>query len=1004
MKFRILSIIKVGARFGRRKETQPKGCGYLVTCALLFLVTSGWAIFDTGWHDAGLLYLKTSNYGMFGYINSGIWPRGTNEVYIYGAGIWVCALNPDTIVTQLTAEIDPFTTSIPVISRAGFDSTRGIIQIGNEYIYYRRTTHTSFDSCVRGFAKTLAIGHLSGTPVTATNAYQSCGYNPSTATSELAPGDLPNEPNYTDTLDRIYFSDNPTDTALWPRRTANGQKIIISNKDSYAVFNDLDSSRHVAPGAPLNIKVIQIGYSWYYHYYEDFLFFTYLIINNSTTDSLRHIFASVCCDADIGDATDDLVGSDSVRNLGYAWDSNFNEAGWQHIPGYIGFDFLESPVGPGGQLGLTAFKILRNPGQSGPGVPDPENDLQAYLTTAGYDHPTGSYHPFDTIDSATDVRFVQCTGPFQLAPQETARVVIAVIYGADSLDLRHNSDLAQGLYDAHFVTHRAWVIQPNGGEEISGNYTITWGDSSATGAPLLADISYSRDRGKTYQDIVTSIPSTHSYLWNTTTVPDGTRYLIRITVHDTLAVGEAVSDTCFTVNNPGNGVPDITFLSPMGGTARGTIPITWEAADPDHDSLQIDLFISPNQVHWDTIATGLRNTGTYQWNTYRFHNGDHYIMVKARDQDTFAVDVSPITVQLVNDHPSAAPVSHPQGGCNTLSLAALEYDPANYTGHSYEVSFNRIIKHPSLNQPIYRYNLRDVTLDTTILSLSPLSTMMNGNLFTDFSPIIDGFALQFDTQENESTFRFIDFYAQRNRSGCYGVFEIQGADTTGTAPPTLGYAWVFRGSNYEVRWVRSVSPDTLTLQVTDLTNGVNIPFDTVRADNWYFGSGTRISRYFNRAYHKGFYLCGGYFWFNRLNQMTVPPDSGDIWIINSSGHRVPCTGNIYTFTTPVGIEEDATKSKMFSIERISPNPFKNLTTIRYSVDQKQKVEFAIYDVSGRKVVELTNRILTPGNYTITWDGKDNQGKTLGSGIYFIRCKRDFPVSTNDITKKIVLMR
>jgi hypothetical protein len=138
--------------------------------------------------------------------------------------------------------------------------------------------------------------------------------------------------------------------------------------------------------------------------------------------------------------------------------------------------------------------------------------------------------------------------------------------------------------------------------------------------------------------------------------------------------------------------------------------------------------------------------------------------------------------------------------------------------------------------------------------------------------------------------------------------------------------------------------------------------------------------------------------------MTIPPDSGDIWIINSTGHRVPCLGNLYIFTTPTGIEEDATKSRMFSIGRISPNPFKNLTTIRYSVDQKQKVEFAIYDVSGRKVIQLLNRILLPGNYSLTWDGKDNQGKNLGSGIYFIRCKRDFSVSTKDITRKIVLMR
>ncbi|MDH5684384.1 MAG: hypothetical protein OEZ20_07965, partial [candidate division WOR-3 bacterium] len=879
---------------------------FILAISLLF-VPSAWAIFDVGWHDAGLLYLKASNYGMFGYENCGIWPRGTNEQYIFGAGIWICALQPDTIVTGLTSNIDSLVTSIPVTSRAGFDSTRGIIKIDDEYIYYRRTTPTSFDSCVRGFANSRARSHLSAAQVLAIKPYQSCGYNPSSATSEFAPGDLPNEPGYTDTLDRIYFSDNPNDTAIWPRRTPQGEKIIISNLDSYAVLNDLDSTRHDAPGKPLNIKIIQIGYSWYYHYYEDFLFFTYLIINNSDTDTLSHIFAGCCCDADIGDATDDLVGSDSLRNLGYAWDSDFSEPGWQHIPGYIGFDFLESPVGPGGQLGLTAFKILRNPGQPGPGVPDPANDLEAYLTVAGYDHPTGIYRPFDTIDSATDVRFVQCTGPFVLAPQETARVVIAVIYGADTLDLAHNSDLAQGLYDANFVTHKAWVLSPNGGEEISGDYLVTWRDSSATGAPLLADVSYSRDRGKTYQDIVTGIPSTGSYLWNTRNVPDGTRYLIRITVYDTLAVGEDVSDTCFIVNNPGNGVPDLSLLAPIGGSVRSTVPIRWEADDPDHDSLLIDLFLSPNQTHWDTIATGLINTGSYQWNTYNFHNGDHYIMVKARDQDTFALDISPITVQIVNDHPSAAPVHHTQGGCNTLSLSALEYDPSHYTGHTYEVSFKPIIKHQSLSQPIYRYILKDLTIDTTIIAQGSLSTMINGMLYSDFSPIIDGFALQFDTQVNESTFRFIDFYAQRNRSGCNGVFEIHGADSLGTAPPTLGYAWAYRGSNYEVRWVRATTPDSLTLQVTDLTNNVSIPYDSIRSDNWFLGTGTRISRYFNRTYHRGFYLCGGYFWFNRLNQMTIPPDSGDIWIVNSSGHRVPCLGNLYMFTTPVGIEEDGVK-------------------------------------------------------------------------------------------------
>jgi hypothetical protein len=340
-----------------------------------------------------------------------------------------------------------------------------------------------------------------------------------------------------------------------------------------------------------------------------------------------------------------------------------------------------------------------------------------------------------------------------------------------------------------------------------------------------------------------------------------------------------------------------------------------------------------------------------------------------------------------------------------LSLSALEYDPARYTGHSYEVSFLPIIKHQTLSQPIYRYILKDISMDTTVIAQGSLSTMMDGNIYTDFSSIVHGFALQFDTQENESTFRFIDFYAQRNRSGCNGVFEIQGADTSGVGPPTLGYSWAFRGSDFEVRWVKVPPSDSLTLQITDLTNEVAIPFDTARADNWYFGSGTRISRYFNRTYHRGFYLCGGYFWFNRLNQMTIPPDTGDIWIINSSGHRVPCQGNIYTFTTPVGINEKLEiRNSKFEIKSVKPNPFNNWTIINYSNNQKQKVEISVFDISGRKVIELVNSILTPGNYSLTWDGKDHQGKAFGAGIYFIRCRKNSSAAAKDITRKIVLMR
>jgi hypothetical protein len=78
---------------------------------LFLLVGTSFAIYDTDWHDAGLLTVKLSNYGTFGSENAGIWPRGASESYIFGAGIWVGGLKPDTLGTSLTADSTLWTRS-----------------------------------------------------------------------------------------------------------------------------------------------------------------------------------------------------------------------------------------------------------------------------------------------------------------------------------------------------------------------------------------------------------------------------------------------------------------------------------------------------------------------------------------------------------------------------------------------------------------------------------------------------------------------------------------------------------------------------------------------------------------------------------------------------------------------------------------------------------------------------------------------------------------------------
>lgn len=67
-----------------------------------------------------------------------------------------------------------------------------------------------------------------------------------------------------------------------------------------------------------------------------------------------------------------------------------------------------------------------------------------------------------------------------------------------------------------------------------------------------------------------------------------------------------------------------------------------------------------------------------------------------------------------------------------------------------------------------------------------------------------------------------------------------------------------------------------------------------------------------------------------------------------------------------------------------PNPFNPSTTIGYDLPEQLKVNLTIYDVIGRKVATLQDSEQEAGHYEVTWDGSDNLGNQLSTGIYLAR--------------------
>lgn len=65
-----------------------------------------------------------------------------------------------------------------------------------------------------------------------------------------------------------------------------------------------------------------------------------------------------------------------------------------------------------------------------------------------------------------------------------------------------------------------------------------------------------------------------------------------------------------------------------------------------------------------------------------------------------------------------------------------------------------------------------------------------------------------------------------------------------------------------------------------------------------------------------------------------------------------------------------------------PNPFNSSTEIIYKILQQTKVQLKVYDILGKEIKMLINEVQSPGIYEIKWDGKNNYGNVVPSGIYF----------------------
>jgi hypothetical protein len=99
-------------------------------------------------------------------------------------------------------------------------------------------------------------------------------------------------------------------------------------------------------------------------------------------------------------------------------------------------------------------------------------------------------------------------------------------------------------------------------------------------------------------------------------------------------------------------------------------------------------------------------------------------------------------------------------------------------------------------------------------------------------------------------------------------------------------------------------------------------------------------------------------------------------------------------------EDEEILPSRFELLQSYPNPFNNQTMIKYSLFKRTEVSLVIYNVLGQKVRTLVNNERQSGDVSVTWDGKDESGKDLSSGIYFYQLR----AGQFTQTKRMVLLK
>ena len=157
--------------------------------------------------------------------------------------------------------------------------------------------------------------------------------------------------------------------------------------------------------------------------------------------------------------------------------------------------------------------------------------------------------------------------------------------------------------------------------------------------------------------------------------------------------------------------------------------------------------------------------------------------------------------------------------------------------------------------------------------------------------------------------------------------------------------------------------------------------------------------------------------------MNFPPKAGDTWRVNLYRHNRSIAGEdpestawnqtdqrefhapdlfgkvIFSSDMVLGateVDEQGIAPREFGIRGNYPNPFNPATTLEIALPAAERVDIEIYNVLGQQVKTLASRMYSEGTHEVTWNGTNNRGEEVTTGLYFACMTASDRVSTHSM--------